>query len=139
MLRELLLDVIKLIIVDNSSARRALLAFWHFVNDIASKLIFLDSSRHKPIPVQTFQVESVEAVLNTDQIRSLREENRPTFFAILVEIIEADWASSNEGIVILSEYLSDLFMTFIDETIIIFVLFSLIRKLLESTGYRLLL
>lgn len=66
MFSELLIDVIHLLLANLSSANRALFVLWHLEDDLTSEFILFLYSLHKPIPVHTYEVEPMEALIYSD-------------------------------------------------------------------------
>ena len=88
MLLVLLLNVSHLSLCDDSSARRTLFILRHLVYDFASKLVFFDLSRHKPVAVQALKMIPVKALVNADQISPVRELLlRFIHFLVLLHVI----------------------------------------------------
>ncbi len=128
MLLVLLLNISDLLRFDLSSAGWTSFLFGHLVNDLAPELIFLDLSRHKPVSIQALQVISVEALVYPAQVRPVRESQMiiVIFLVLLNVVLKANGASSTECVVVLCEYLPDLFVSIIHQPIVIIVLLSLI-------------
>lgn len=128
----LLVNIVDLSLRDFAPAGGALFVLGHLVHDIAAELIFLDNALHEPIPVKAHQVEPVKALLHADQVRSTRE--LLIMIIVLVEVLQADSATSAYSIVVFGQNLPDLLMRLINKPAIILVLLLLIRDLLDSTN-----
>lgn len=115
---------------DLSSASRTPLLLGHLVDDIASKLIFLDFSGHKPVAMQTFEVIPVEAFIYSTKIRSIREFHVLIIVLLILFniVFKAYSAPSSERVIVLCEYLPNLLMCVVHQSIVIFVFLSLLGQ-----------
>jgi len=68
---KLILHVFNLFLFYLSSANRTFFNFRNLIVDQTSKLVFLTYSLHKPISIYTNQMESMIALINTNQIISV--------------------------------------------------------------------
>lgn len=62
---ELFVDVVEVVLKHLSAADRAPLVLGHLILDLTPELVFLLKSLHEPITVETDQVETVEALVDT--------------------------------------------------------------------------
>lgn len=73
MLFELDVNVVHLLLANLPSADRASLVLRHLEFNFTSEFIFFFDTLHEPISVDTDEVESVEALVNSNEVRSVSE------------------------------------------------------------------
>ena len=126
MLLILLLNVLHLFLPDFSPADGASLNLRSLVLDLASELVFLLDSLHEPVPRDADQVESVEALVNADQILSVREAAL-LLLLLRLELLQAYRAPADQRVVVVREDVSKLFVQLVEVAIGVFAL-SLVRR-----------
>lgn len=62
---ELFVDVVEVVLKHLSAADRAPLVLGHLILDLTPELVLFLKSLHEPITVETDQVETVEALVDT--------------------------------------------------------------------------
>lgn len=135
MLLELPLDVLNLVFLDVSSANGASLMLWHLVGDFIAELILFLESLHEPISMETDQVETMEALIHSHQIRTISELLQHNSRLVIAEWLKTNCTASVNCIIVLCQNLSYFFMHFENKTSVISILFLLIRELLQSRIY----
>lgn len=123
-------DVVDLGFFDHSSANRALLYLWQMVLDNTTKVVLLGLPRHKPVPIEANEVESVVARVNADKIVTLRE----FLFIVVVlvlffvfrflkgELLKANSASAPARIVVFGQDIADVLVKGEKEAFAVFCL-----------------
>jgi len=134
MLFELDVNIVHLYFANLPSADRTSLVLRHLIFNFASEFIFFFDSLHEPIPIHADEVKPVEALIDSNKVCSISKLLRSKLILIFTELLETDGASARHRIIILSENLPNLLVKLIDETIVIFIFFSLIRQFLEPKG-----
>ena len=127
MLRELVPHVLDLTPIYLSSADGASLALGNRMTDHVAIWVLFFRSFHKPVPMDADEVESVEALVDSDQVNSVWETR---FFglALLAKLFEAHSTSSLHCVIVWCKNFAHFFMQVVENTSFIFVLNSLVDK-----------
>ena len=127
MLRELVFHVLDLTLFYLSSADGTSLALGDRMTDHVAIWVLFFRSFHKPIPMDTDEVESVEALVDSDQVNSVRETR---FFglALLAKLFEAHSTSALNSVIVWCKNFAHFFMQVIENSSFIFVLNSLVDQ-----------
>lgn len=117
-------DIVNLFLIHLSSTDGALLTLGDGVRDYVSIRVFLLCSLHKPIPMHANQVESVEALVDSDQVNSVGE-TLLLLLTILTELLKANSTSALDSIVVRGEDLPHFLVQVIKNSGLILVLYPL--------------
>ena len=82
---------------------------------------------HEPLPIDANEVESVETVVDPRQIFPVSKFFLLQHLLILTEVLQTNIATSNQGVILLRQNFSELFVNVVDH---LFFLLSLIAVLL---------
>jgi hypothetical protein len=82
---------------------------------------------HEPLPIDANEVESVETVVDPRQIFPVSKRLLLQHLLILTEVLQTNIATSNQGVILLRQNFSELFVNVVDH---LFFLLSLIAVLL---------
>ena len=122
-------DVLNFRLVHFTSTDRASFLVGNLVMDCVTILVLRKAPRHEPIPVNANDVESVVALIDSNEIDSVCEA-LPFLFPFLTELFEAHCASTLHCIVVLCQNFSHLLMQIVYDTGLIFVFLSGLSELL---------
>ena len=127
-------DVIELLLSHMSPTDRTPLVLIGFVLDFTSKYVRFLESLHIPVSIQTYQMESMETLINSHEVYSICELLCGKILIILAEILKTYSASTVNSIIKFSQYFSEFLMQVVDISCIICVLFFHISQCLQSIG-----
>ena len=82
---------------------------------------------HEPLPIDANEVESVETVVDPRQIFPVSKCFLLQHLLILTEVLQTNIATSNQGVILLRQNFSELFVNVVDH---LFFLLSFIAVLL---------
>lgn len=125
MLGELVSDVLDLCPIYLSPADGAPLTLGDWMANDVAIWIFFFRSLHKPVPMDADEVESVEALVDSDQVNSVRE-TRLFRTALLAEMFEAHGTSPLHSVVVRCKNFPHFFMQVIEDACFIFILNPLV-------------
>ena len=129
-LGELRLHVLDLALVNLSPADGTSLLCGQLVLDDVAKAVFLGHAFHKPISMDANEVESVEALVDSHQIKSVRETLLSCRLLVVAEVFEANCASALDGVVVACQNLPHFLVQIVQNSCVILVLNSLVDELL---------
>ena len=115
-------NVINFLLVYLSSADWTSFFFGDIVTHHSAVRIFFCSARHKPISVNTNHVESVEAMIDPDQVNSVCEVLSDVF--LFHEIVKTNCACPFHCVIVLCQNFSHFLMQIIKDAGLIFILTS---------------
>ena len=105
MLLQLAPDVVDLRLNYLPPADWAFLALGNGGGNYIAILISFLRSFHKPVAMNTDQVETVEAAVDSDQVNSVSEFLSKVLLLLLAEMLQADCTSTFDGVVVGGNYL----------------------------------
>lgn len=114
---ESVFDVVNVFLLGKHSADRAFLLIWNRVLNLIAKLVCLYMSRHIPISVDTEEVESVETIVNSNQVFSISELPVFKFLLSLTKWFQTNRAATSKRVIVCRQNFSQFLVDAIQKTI----------------------